>query len=128
MFVTKTESSNTWPTSAVSASATTIERIGQDERDDAGDHGPEDEQEDDQRGGAPKKSSPFWRSSSESVGEVLVDRELAGHRRLDAGLLVEALDRLDHVREAVLVAPRPTSTAVALPSAESSRSCPRPRR
>ncbi len=77
----------------------------QHEWDHAGDHGSEDEQEDDQGGRRAEEELALLQVLLRELGEVLVEGQLARHRRLDAWLVVEALHRLDHVREAVLVAP-----------------------
>ena len=119
MFVTKTESSKAWPTSAVSAERDDDREERQDERDHAGDDRAEDEQQDDQRGRRAEEELALLQVLLGELREVLVDRELPGHRRLDTGLLVEALDGGDDVLKPVLVAPRPTSRAAALPSSES---------
>ena len=122
---TKTESSNTWPTIAVSASATTIERSASTSGMTPATTVPKTSSRTISAAGAPKKSSPFCRSSSESVAEVLVDRELSRHRRLDVRLLVEALGPPStRLRRPSSLRPSPTRSAVAFPSAESSRSSP----
>ena len=66
MFVTKTESSKTWPTSAVSARATTIETSASTSGMTPATTAPKTSRSTISAAGSPKKSSPFCRSSSES--------------------------------------------------------------
>ena len=103
MFVTKTERSKACATSAVRPSATKMERSGEDERDHAGDDRAEDEEQDDQGRGRAEEELAVLQVLLGELREVLVDREVAGDRRLDAGLLVEPLDGGDDVRDPVLV-------------------------
>ena len=75
MFTTKTESSNSWPTSA-------DERQRDDDRDDrhqqrqsAGDDRAEDEQQDDQRRGQPEEELAVLEVLLRQLREVLVGRD-----------------------------------------------------
>ena len=100
-----------------------MESSGEDERDHAGDDRAEDEEQDDQGRGRAEEELAVLEVLLGELREVLVDREVAGDRRLDAGLLVELLDGGDDVRDPVLVdAEADEQRSRAEPSSESSRS------
>ena len=107
MLTTKNETSQTWPTIATSASATTIatiaSRIGTQPRDD----GAEDEQQHDERGRQPEEELALLQILVREREEVLVGGELAGDRHLERPA-VGLLDDVDHVLDPVLARPAPS--------------------
>ena len=107
MFVTKTESSKAWPTSAVRRERDEDREERQDERDDAGDDRAEDEEQDDQRRRRPEEELALLQVLLGELREVLVEVSSPVIAASTPGSRVEPLDGVDDVADRVLVCAEP---------------------
>ena len=96
MFTTKNETSNACPTSAVKATAITIDKQPEQDRHETRHDRPEHEHEDDQRRWQPDQQLALLQVFLGELLEVGVGRQRAGDRNLEAVLSVLRLHKVDH--------------------------------